>query len=251
MKKRIGKMRDMYIIRNRILRLRDKHRKKFYKNSYGKCGLEIEFGVNYTGTSTGYIKKGLQKMKEAVGNRGKFVEDLTIGRDLNFEIVLDPMDKDELAEVFNKIVDILEFYEDFVFDDNCGVHANFRADDVQKRLFYNRLVAGGYDSQRFSHNKYKIDFMKLAAKRDGTFRTYEEFVQYQKDVCSKYSSVNFLKENLIEFRALDLNLDDILYVYDLYRQTCLGETASEELKDKVRHLSDYVDLPLVSLDRAQ
>ncbi len=60
------------------------------------CWLEIEFGVFYERRCRSYIATGLRKMVGVVGAHGKFVPDMTIGRDLNVEIVLRPMMKEPL-----------------------------------------------------------------------------------------------------------------------------------------------------------
>ena len=155
---------------------------------------------------------------ELVQGKGKFVIDNTIGTDLNLEIVLNPFGKEELRPLLEDIMDILEFYENFVINENCGVHANFRADGELKKKFYNLLLEGHYEEDRFAHNKYKVNFNQLTKKRDGSLRNYEEFIEYQNRVSSKYTSVNFLKDGLVEFRALDLNWENIEYVIDIYEK---------------------------------
>jgi len=154
-----------------------------------------------------------------VGNRAKFTTDPSIGSSLNVEIVLRPYKRKELKALFDGIVEIIGFYENFVFNENCGVHANFRADDRLKEAFYKILADGRYDSKRFSHSKYKVDFAETIVKPDGSRRTYEEYVLFQKNVGAKYCGVNFLKDNLIELRTLKLSWDDVTYFYDIYDET--------------------------------
>lgn len=200
----------------KLLKMQDQHKKEFF--DVDGCGIEIEFGVVYEYRCRKYVETGLKKIKDAVGNYGKFVPDRSIGRDLDVEIVLIPLEKQMLKGLFLEIQEIIEYYENFIFDDFCGIHANFRASDALKRYFYEVLVSGGYDSSRFSHTKYKTDFMDIVRKKDGTQRSYDEYVTHQKNISAKYAGVNFLKDNLVEFRTLDLNWDDIEYVIDLFEE---------------------------------
>ena len=200
----------------KILNIQDKHNKEFF--DMDGCGLEIEFGVVYEPRCRVYIATGLKKMKEFVANRGKFVLDDSIGKFLNVEIVLNPFTLEDLKPIFNGIVDILNFYENFVFDDNCGIHANFRADDKLKEKFYNIITDGRYDSERFSHSKYKKDFNETVINSDGTKKTYEEYLVYQNTVGAKYCGINFLKPNLVEVRTLNLEWEDIEFFYNAYEE---------------------------------
>lgn len=201
----------------RLLNMQDKHNKEFF-DVEDCCGLEIEFGVVYERRCRAYIETGLKKMKEFVGSRGKFVPDDTIGRFLNVEIVLNPFPRDELKDIFNGICAILSFYDNFVFDDWCGLHANFRADDALKESFYNVLTDGRYDQERFNHGKYRTDFMNLCRREDGSLRDYEEYLKYQNIVGAKYCGVNFLKPNLIEVRTLNLCWSDVEFFIDAYEE---------------------------------
>lgn len=180
------------------------------------CGLEIEFGVEYERRCRVYIETGLRKLKDFVGDHGKFTTDPSIGSFLNVEIVLKPFARDQLEPIFRGIEEIINFYENFVFNDNCGVHANFRADDTLKKKFYTLLTDGRYDSERFSHSKYKVDFMQSVKKPDGSLKTYEEYLQYQHIVGAKYCGVNFLKKNLVEVRTLNFSWEDVSFFYDVY-----------------------------------
>jgi hypothetical protein len=202
----------------------DSKRFKEFFNQPG-CGLEIEFGISYRECDSRYIKTGLEKLHAAVSGYGKFVPDITVQRDFNIEIVLNPLPKDILARVYWDIKRIIDCYDNFIVDENCGIHANFLADWSLKERFYSSLLHGGYDSSRFSHNKYKVDFWQIASsKPDGALMTFEEFVDYQRRICGKYTAVNFLKGSLIEFRALDYSWENIAYVIDLY------EAAAEDIK---------------------
>lgn len=198
----------------RILKMQDDDVKQFF--DMDGCGLEIEFGVRYKRESRSYIETGLRKLKALVGGQGRFVPDMTIGHDLNVEIVLMPMQRGPLRALFGDIKEILDFYDNFVFDAFCGIHANFRADEALKRAFFRVLVGGGYDSKRFVHSKYKMDFMDIVTRKPGATMTYDEYIDFQNRISAKYAGVNFLKNRLVEFRTLDLNWDDIEYVYALY-----------------------------------
>lgn len=200
----------------KILNIRDKHVKDFFDKD--GCGLEIEFGVIYEPRCRVYIETGLKKIKAFVGNRGKFVTDDSIGKFLNVEIVLDPFLREDLKPIFEGIYDIISFYENFVFDENCGIHANFRADDTIKKNFYTLLLNGRYDSERFSHNKYKADFNTTVKKSDGSIKTYEEYIDYQHTIGAKYCGVNFLKPNLLEVRTLNFTWDDVDFFYNIYEE---------------------------------
>lgn len=200
----------------KILNIQDEHKKEFF-NKDG-CGLEIEFGVVYEERCNAYIETGIRKIKDFVGNRGKFVLDDSIGKFLNVEIVLNPFLRDELKTVFDGIWNIINFYDNFVFDENCGIHANFRADDGLKKEYYNLLSGGRYDSERLCHNKYKFDFNEIIRNSDGSIKSYEEYIDYQNTVGAKYCGVNFLKPNLIEVRTLNFDWEDVDYFYSLYEE---------------------------------
>lgn len=196
--------------------MQNRHKKEFFNRD--GCGLEIEFGVEYEQRCRVYIETGLKKLKSFVGDRGKFTTDPSIGSFLNVEIVLAPFEREQLKPLFGGIVDILNFYENFVFNDNCGVHANFMADEKIKKSYYYILVDGRYDSERFSHSKYKADFMQTVLKPDGSIKPYEDCILYQNIVGAKYCGVNFLKDRLIEVRTLRLCWEDVAFFYDAYEE---------------------------------
>ncbi len=198
----------------RILKMKDRHKKEYF--DMDGCGLEIEFGVEYERRCRVYIETGLIKLKEFVADRGKFTTDPSIGSFLNVEIVLKPFLREQLKPIFEGIVEIIDFYENFRFNDNCGVHANFRAEKELKKAYYELLIDGRYDSARFSHSKYKADFMKTVYKPDGQIRSFEEYITYQHNVGAKYCGINFLKHHLIEVRTLNLSWDDVCFFYDIY-----------------------------------
>ena len=200
----------------KILKIQDKHVKEFFDKD--GCGLEIEFGVVYEPRCRVYIETGLNKIKAFVGNKGKFVIDDSIGKFLNVEIVLNPFLREDLKPIFEGVYDIINFYENFVFDENCGIHANFRADYAIKKRFYELLSDGRYDSDRFSHSKYKADFNETIKKSDGSIKTYEEYIDYQHTVGAKYCGVNFLKPKLLEVRTLNFSWDDIDFFYSIYEE---------------------------------
>lgn len=213
MNERLREKKDL-LLYSRILNMQDRHKKEFF-NTDG-CGLEIEFGVEYEPRCRVYIETGLRKLKAFVGDNGKFTTDPSIGSFLNVEIVLKPFQRDKLEGIFKGIEDIINFYENFVFTDNCGIHANFRADEALKKRFYTLLTDGRYDSERFSHSKYKVDFMQSIENKDGSVKSYEDYLLYQHTVGAKYCGVNFLKENLVEVRTLNFSWDDVCFFYDVY-----------------------------------
>lgn len=213
MKDRLQAKRDL-LLYSRILNLQDRHKKEFFETT--GCGLEIEFAVEYEQRCRVYIETGLRKLKAFVGDRGKFTTDPSIGSFLDVEIVLKPFERAELETIFKGIEEILDFYDNFVFNENCGIHANFRADQAIKKRFYDLLTDGRYDSDRFSHSKYKVDFMQSVKNKDGSLKTYEEYLSYQHTVGAKYLGVNFLKEKLIEVRTLNFSWEDVCFFYDVY-----------------------------------
>lgn len=199
----------------RLLAFKDSDKKVFF-DVEDCCGLEIEFAVTYERRSRTYIKTGLTKLKELVAGKGKFVKDNSIGAFLNVEIVLNPFPLNELKPLFEDICSIINFYDNFEFTDNCGVHANFRADEELKKCFFEVLVNDKYKNKTLLHSKYKKDFMQLAVNGDGSFKNYEEYREFQNKIGDKYCSVNFLKENLIEVRSLSLSWEDVEFFYDVY-----------------------------------
>ena len=89
------------------------------------------------------------------------------------------------------------------------------------------LTDGRYDSERFSHSKYKKDFNETVRNADGSMKTYEEYIDYQNTVGAKYCGINFLKPNLIEARTLNLSWDDITFFYDAYDDAVRAQHAAE------------------------
>jgi len=199
---------------SQILKMQDRHKKEYF--DMDGCGLEIEFGVEYEHRSRVYIETGLRKLKDFVADRGKFTTDPSIGSAMNVEIVLKPFQREALKPLFDGVVEIIDFYENFRFTENCGVHANFRADAALKERYYTLLIDGRYDSERFSHSKYKADFMQTVRKPDGGIKSYAEYIRYQQTVGAKYCGMNFLKPNLIEARTLNLCWEDVCFFYDVY-----------------------------------
>lgn len=200
----------------KIVNIKDRKEKEFFDAD--GCGLEIEFGVRYSRDSISYIETGLQKLVDIVTGNGKFVIDNTIGNDLNLEIVLNPFHKEQLKPIMRKINQIFDFYENFEITDSCGVHANFKADEGLKRAFFDDLANGGYDPKYFVHNKFKVDFLTIIHNKDGSVMNYDEYIDHQKNISAKYVAVNFLKNDLIEFRSLDLTWENIEYVIDLFER---------------------------------
>ena len=197
-----------------LLRFRSSNKKEFF--DMDGCGLEIEFGVEYETRCRTYIETGLRKIVSIVRGKGKFVTDSSIGSFLNVEIVLNPFERSELKPIFSSIKAVIDFYDNFVFNDNCGLHANFRADGALKEAFYNILIER-YDSRRFNHGKYRTDFSRAAADGRDT-KSYAEYIEYQKSVSSKYCGVNFLKPHLVEVRTLNLDWADVEFFYDIYEE---------------------------------
>lgn len=199
----------------RLLRFKDDDKKEFF-DVEGRVGLEIEFAVEYDRRSSTYIEVGLTKMKELIRGKGKFVRDASIDSFLNVEIVLNPFTMEELEVIFNDICTIIDFYDNFVFTENCGLHANFRADEKLKRKYYDLLVKNNYNSAELKHSKYKKDFMDIVTKKDGSIMSYDEYLEFQRNVGDKYCSVNFLKEKLLEVRSLDLKWEDVVHFHNIY-----------------------------------
>lgn|GEM_PF-1448654 len=204
---------------------------KRYKQFFNKdgCGLEIEFGINYTPFDSRYVKTGLEKLADIVQGYGKFVPDVTVMKDFNVEVVLNPLEHDELQRLFGDIMAIINCYDNFIIDEHSGVHANFLADQKLKEKFYYSLCQGNYNSSKFIHNKFKVDFWEVVTKKaDGSIMTFDEYMDYQNRIAGKYLAVNFLKENIIEFRSLDYTWETISYVIGLYESVAMSvDTAVE------------------------
>ena len=64
----------------------------------------------------------------------------------------------------------------------------------------------------------KLNEEYLAGYIDQEFasQTYNEYIDYQNMVGAKYCGINFLKNNIIEVRTLNLAWDDVCFFYDTY-----------------------------------
>lgn len=172
------------------------------KVKYNYIGLEIEISVNYERERYTFIRTLLKKIIALVGDNGYFTHDGTIIGKYSFEIVLDPLPVSEIKRIYSTLMEIIKFSDgSIVFDKehNCGLHMNFNQYDVEdlneshKRL----LLFLDENSNLFDKNVYK----QLINKFD-----FGEYLEFQKNVGSKYVAVNYLNKKIVEVRNVKVGL---------------------------------------------
>ena len=158
-----------------------------HKVKYNYIGLEIEISVNYERERYTFIRTLLKKIIALVGDNGYFTHDGTIIGKYSFEIVLDPLPVSEIKRIYSTLMEIIKFSDGSILFDkehNCGLHMNFNQYDVEdldeshKRL----LLFLDENSNLFDKNVYK----QLINKFD-----FGEYLEFQKNVGSKYVAVNY------------------------------------------------------------
>lgn len=169
---------------------------------YNYIGLEIEISVNYERERYTFIRNLLKKIIALVGDNGYFTHDGTIIGNYSFEIVLDPLPVSEIKRIYTILMQIIKFSDgSLLFDKehNCGLHMNFNQYDVEdlneshKRL----LLFLDENSNLFDENVYK----QLVNKFD-----FGEYLEFQKNVGSKYVAVNYLNKKIVEVRNVKVGL---------------------------------------------
>ena len=169
---------------------------------YDHIGLEIEISVNYERERYTFIRNLLKKIISLVGDNGYFTHDGTIIGNYSFEIVLDPLPISEIKKIYTTLMQIIKFSDgSLLFDKehNCGLHMNFNQYDVEdlneshKRL----LLFLDENSNLFDENVYK----QLVNKFD-----FGEYLEFQKNVGSKYVAVNYLNKKIVEVRNVKVGL---------------------------------------------
>lgn len=169
---------------------------------YDHIGLEIEISVNYERERYTFIRNLLKKIIALVGENGYFTHDGTIIGKYSFEIVLDPLPVSEIKRIYTILIQIIKFSDgSLVFDKehNCGLHMNFNQYDIDdlneshKRL----LLFLDENSSLFDENVYK----QLINKFD-----FGDYLEFQKNVGSKYVAVNYLNKKIVEVRNVKVGL---------------------------------------------
>lgn len=172
------------------------------KIKFNYVGLEIEIAIEYQRDRYSFIRTLLKNIKKVVGDNGYFVKDGTILGTYSFEIVLDPMSTKKAAKIYKKLMEIVKFSDGSICFDkehNCGLHMNFNQYDIEnineshKRL----LILMNQKSQYFEENIYKRVFYDF---------DFENYLEFQKDVASKYVGINYLDKKLVEVRNIKTGL---------------------------------------------
>ena len=173
-----------------------------HKVKYNCIGLEIEISVNYERERYTFIRTLLKKIIALVGDNGYFTHDGTIIGKYSFEIVLDPLPVSEIKRIYSTLMDIINFSDGSILFDkehNCGLHMNFNQYDVEdlneshKRL----LLFLDEHPNLFDKNVYK----QLINKFD-----FGDYLEFQKNVGSKYVAVNYLNKKIVEVRNVKVGL---------------------------------------------
>lgn len=183
---------------NHLLKI-NSHNDYYIEEQIFGYGLEIEVSAKVVRTHFMFLKAMLNNIINVINYRGNFVFDRTILGDYGFEICLDPLEKNECIKIYSKIREIIEFSGDILNvepKNNCGLHINIKADERIKSEKFTQLfnLIDKENSDWFVFNEYKkvVDI-----------ESYEEYLNYQKEVSSKYLAVNLLKPNLIELRCVN------------------------------------------------
>lgn len=165
-------------------------------------GLEIEISVNYERERYTFIRTLLKKIKQAVGEDGYFTSDGTIIGNYSFEIVLDPLPVKRIKKIYSTLLKIMRFSDGSILMDkehNCGIHMNFNQYDMTNPdLSHQRLLLlMKEENEYFEENVYKQVVYNFE---------FEEYLEFQKTVSSKYTAINYLNKKLIEVRNIKVDL---------------------------------------------
>ena len=168
--------------------------KKPVKFNY--AGLEIEIAVNYERDRYTFIRTLIKKIKKLVGEDGYFVKDGTILGDYSFEIVLDPMPAKKVKRIYATLMKIIKFSDGSISFDkehNCGLHMNFNQYDITniEEAHQRLLLLINQKDDYFEENVYKRTVYNF---------DFEQYLDFQKTVADKYTSINYLNKKLVEVR---------------------------------------------------
>lgn len=171
--------------------------------NFDEVGLEIEVAVNYDRNSYSFIKKLLTKIKKLIGENGYFVKDGTITAEYSFEIVLDPMNVEEISKIYENLMNIIEFSNGLIEiskEKNCGIHLNFNKNDITDiNESHKKLTTYICENPKyFEENMYK-QFKFIW--------NFDEYEEYQKTVSSKYVWANYLKKKVVEIRNIKVGMN--------------------------------------------
>ncbi len=165
-------------------------------------GLEIEIAVEFQRDRYTFIRALIKKIKNLVGKNGVFVRDATILGSYSFEIVLNPLPIKKIGNIYSNLMKILAFSDgslQFNKEHNCGLHMNFNQYDIKniKQTHKDLLLFMSQKQEYFEENIYKrvhYDF------------DFDQYLEYQKTISSKYLAINYLNKKLIEIRNIKVEL---------------------------------------------
>ena len=171
--------------------------------NFDEVGLEIEVAVNYDRNSYSFIRKLLSKIKKLIGDNGYFVKDGTITAEYSFEIVLDPMNVEEISKIYENLMNIIEFSNGLIEiskEKNCGIHLNFNKNDITDiNESHKKLTTYICENPKyFEENMYK-QFKFIW--------NFDEYEEYQKTVSSKYVWANYIKKKVVEIRNIKVGMN--------------------------------------------
>jgi len=167
-------------------------------------GFEIEVSAKVQRTHFTFLKTMLNNILTVINYRGNFVSDRTIVGDYGFEICLDPLNLEDSLETYYKIREIIEFSSGILnvkSENACGLHINIKADErikSEKFLQVQELIDIN-DTNTFYFNEYK----RKIDKED-----YDTYIDFQRNIAGKYLAVNLLKENIIELRCINPEIEE-------------------------------------------
>lgn len=170
---------------------------------FDEVGLEIEVAVNYDRNSYSFIRKLLIKIKDLVGENGYFVKDGTIIADYSFEIVLDPMKLEKIYNIYDKLMDIIDFSDGLIEiskEKKCGIHLNFNKKDIIDMNTAHKKI-----TSYVCENKY--GFEENMYKQFKFIWDFDEYYRYQQDVADKYLWINYLKSKVVEVRNVKVGMN--------------------------------------------
>ncbi len=167
-------------------------------------GIEMSLGINYNIHDKMYIETLLSKLKNIISDKGYFKRVSGVISDYSFSIVLKPINKTDLLEIYFKILKIIRNSKETIIyktSYNSSLNLRFAKKDIIK--YHKDLINYLHKNKNmFFKNKYNKVFEKS---------TYEIHLKKQKIYTGKYAIVNYLNKNYFELRGLKIaiKLDEL------------------------------------------
>lgn len=210
--------------------------KKPVKFNY--IGLEIEIAVIYSRDRYSFIRTLIKQIIKLVGKNGYFTSDGTILGDYSFEIVLDPMSVSKIKRFYKTLLKIIDFSDGsliFDKDHNCGLHMNFNKYDVNDLEFAHKelLLLINEKPEYFDENVYKRTLYNF---------DYDQYIDFQKNVSSKYVGINYLSKKIIEIRNIKvrLNANELEFIMNNILRCLFSDRITKRIKENHTLSLNYI-----------